>query len=66
MLTIIKGWKVNQIYWLKALECILNMRVGSSCHQDQLNVDVSIYLEEPMMGIPHISWYIYEYIYIYI
>ena len=55
MLTIIKGCKVNQNYLLKALECVLNMRVGSSYHKNQRNVDASIYLEELMTGIPHIS-----------
>jgi len=65
MLTIIKGCKVNQNYVLRALECVLNMRVGSGCHKDQRNVDASIYLEELMTGIPHIFWYIYEYIYVY-
>ena len=55
MLTIIKGWKFNQIYLLKPLECVLNMRVDSGCHQHQRNVDASIYLEELMTGIPHIS-----------
>ena len=55
MLTIIKGCKVNQNKLLKALECVLNMRLGSSYHKDQRKVDVSIYLEELMTDIPHIS-----------
>ena len=55
MLTIIKGCKINQKKLLKALECVLNMRVGSGCHKDERNVDVSIYLEELMTGIPHMS-----------
>ena len=55
MLTIIKGCKVNQNYILRALEYVLNMRVGSGCHQHQQNVDTSIYLEELMTVIPHIS-----------
>ena len=65
MLTIKKWWKFNQTYLLKASEYVLNIRVGSGCHQHQRNVDASIYLEELMTGIPHISWYIYEYIYIF-
>ena len=55
MSTIIKGCKVIQNYLLKTLEYVLNVRVGSGCHKDQRNVDVSIFLEELMTGIPHIS-----------
>ena len=55
MLTIIKRCKVNQNYLIKALECVPNMRVGSGFHKDERNVDVSIYLEELMTGIPHMS-----------
>ena len=55
MLKIIKRCKVNQNYLIKALECVLNMRVGGGCHKDQRNVDASIYLEELMTSILHMS-----------
>ena len=59
MLTIIKECKVSKNCLLKALECVLNMRACSGCHKGQRNDDASIYLEELMTGIPHISCYIY-------